>query len=115
MIRDTDIASLLIDLEAELRRLQWWQSQQPPAEALASTMPFCVDTLGFDQWLQFVFLPTLQQLIALGMALPSNCQITPMAEEFVRSRSFSMNGSKANALPADQLLAVLKALDGLLI
>lgn len=100
----TDVASLLIDLEVELRRLQWWQSQRPSAQALASTMPFCVDTLSFDQWLQFVFLPTLQQMIELGMALPANCQVAPMAEEFVRGGSVS----------ADKLLAVLKALDRLM-
>ena len=103
----TQIASLLIDLEMELRHLQLWRSQQPSAQALASTVPFCVDTLGFDEWLQFVFLPTLQQMIALEMTLPSNCQITPMAEEFLRARS-------NQALPAERLLAVLTALDRLM-
>ena len=103
----TKVASLLIDLEMELRHLQLWQSQQPSAQALASTVPFCVDTLGFDQWLQFVFLPTLQQMIALGMTLPSHCQVTPMAEEFLRARS-------NDALPAERLLTVLAALDRLM-
>lgn len=106
--RHSQVASLLIDLEMELRRLQWWQAQRPSAEALASTVPFCVDTLSFDQWLQFVFLPTLQQMIELGMALPSNCQITPMAEEFVRS---SADHSTQSAEP---LLAALTALDRLM-
>ena len=108
-----EVGCLLIDLEAELRRLQWWQPTQPCAEALASTVPFCADTLGFDQWLQFVFLPTLQQLIARGMALPTHCQITPMAEEFLRPRGLSIDDSGYKQ-PTKQLLVVLAALDALM-
>ena len=55
----TDVAEVLIDIEAELRRLGLWDAAPPPAEALASTEPFAIDTLTPPQWLQFIFLPTL--------------------------------------------------------
>ena len=74
------IASLLIDIEAELRRLQQWQHEAPTPEALASTEPFCVDTLTFAQWLQFIFLPRMRELIDARQVLPEQCNITAMAE-----------------------------------
>jgi len=76
------IASLLIDIEAELRRLQQWQHDTPPPKALASTEPFCVDTLTFAQWLQFIFLPRMHALAAAGQLPPGRCEIKPIAEEF---------------------------------
>lgn len=76
------IASLLIDIEAELRRLQQWQHESPAPEALASTEPFCVDTLTFVQWLQFIFLPRMHALAAARQLPPGRCEIKPLAEEY---------------------------------
>lgn len=76
------IASLLIDIEAELRRLRQWQFEPPSAPALASTEPFCVDTLTFVQWLQFVFLPRMHALAAARQLPPGRCEIKPLAEEY---------------------------------
>lgn len=76
------ILSLLIDIEAELRRLQQWQTEAPPPEALASTEPFCVDTLTFVQWLQFIFLPRMHALAAARQSPPGRCEIKPLAEEY---------------------------------
>ncbi|WP_049723671.1 YqcC family protein [Gilvimarinus polysaccharolyticus] len=77
-------ADILIDLEAALRDLQLWQLDLPPAEALASTAPFAVDTLTFTQWLQFMFLPQMQLLIDERAPLPVNCAIAPMADEYFK-------------------------------
>lgn len=78
------VAEVLIDIEAELRGLQLWQAEPPSAEALASSEPFCIDTLSFPQWLQFVFLPRMQMLVDQVQPLPSACGIAPMAEEYFR-------------------------------
>ena len=59
------VAGLLGELTAELQRLERWQAEHPGAEALASELPFCVDTLSFDQWLQFVLIPRMEQLVLL--------------------------------------------------
>lgn len=74
------LASLLIDLEYELRRAQLWGDTPPSASALASSEPFCVDTMDFQDWLQFVFLPRMGTLLANQQALPSQCNIAAMAE-----------------------------------
>lgn len=77
-----EIESLLIDIEAELRRLQLWDSELPSAAALASTEPFCVDTLTFPQWLQFIFLPRMRMLCAAQQLPPGRCDIKPLAEQY---------------------------------
>lgn len=93
-----EVASLLIDVEAHLRQMGLWQAEPPPAEAFLSTQPFSIDTLGFDQWLQFIFLPTMYELIEAGHALPTECAIAPMAEEYFR-------GSALPSMPLEKTLA----------
>ncbi len=75
------LAAQLLLIERELRTLGWWQAQPPSDQALSSQQPFCVDTLAFEQWLQWIFLPRMKQLIEAGAALPGVCGIQPMAEQ----------------------------------
>lgn len=80
------LSALLSSLENELQQLGWWQQQAPSAEALQSQQPFCVDTLEFAQWLQWVFVPRMQSLLDSGHALPSQCAIYEMAEVVYRDQ-----------------------------
>ena len=75
------VAGLLGELTAELQRLERWQAEHPGEEALASTLPFCVDTLSFDQWLQIVLIPRMEQLVVMQAPLPSSVSLYPMASE----------------------------------
>jgi len=97
-------ASLLIDLESDLRRLGVWEVNPPSAEALASQEPFAIDTLKFTQWLQFIFVPKMYALIESRAPLPASCAITPMAEEYFRGA----------ALPITDLMQTLRSMDDLL-
>ena len=99
-----EAASLLIDIEAELRRLDLWERVAPSAAALASTEPFCVDTLSFTQWLQFVFLPRMYALLEAERLPPGRCEVRPLAEQH-----FS-----GGTLPAAALIAAIGRLDELL-
>jgi uncharacterized protein YqcC (DUF446 family) len=99
----TDIAELLIDIESELRQLDLWDKVPPSAEALASDEPFCVDTLTLPQWLQFIFLPTLYQLLETDSVLPQRCGIAPMAEEYFR-------GGNLPSLALEQALSAIDLL-----
>ncbi len=74
------LTSLLIDLECELRRAQLWATEAPSSTALASIEPFCVDTMSFNEWLQFVFLPRMHTLLTNQQPLPEQCNITAIAE-----------------------------------
>lgn len=88
----TEVAAVLIDIEAELRRLRLWDDVPPDPGDLASTQPFAIDTLTLPQWLQFIFLPTMYRLIDAGASLPTQCGITPMAEEYFRGREVAIGG-----------------------
>ena len=78
------LADLLIAVERELRLMQLWELQSPSPEALASVAPFAVDQLSFSQWLQFLFLPRIYEMIETSAPLPDSCSIAPMAEEFFK-------------------------------
>ncbi len=72
---------ILAQIEAELKALALWSSQPPTPEAMASTLPFCCDTMSFANWLQFILLPRLQALLDGQLPLPSSISLCPMAEE----------------------------------
>ena len=74
------IADQLLLIERALRQLGWWTPQPPSAEALCSAEPFCVDTLEFAQWLQWIFLPRMKAIVEAGHTLPSVSGICAMAE-----------------------------------
>lgn len=72
-------ARLLERIEAELNSLGLWQSHFPPPQALASDQPFAMDTLDFHQWLQFVMVPRMWDLVDGEHPLPANIAVSPMA------------------------------------
>ncbi|PKM42705.1 MAG: hypothetical protein CVV05_17065 [Gammaproteobacteria bacterium HGW-Gammaproteobacteria-1] len=74
------ITDLLHSIEAEMRRSGLWEEIAPNPQALASSAPFCYDTLQFQQWLQWVFLARMRALLDAGAPLPGACDIQPLAE-----------------------------------
>ncbi len=70
----------LQQLENKLRECQLWSSNMPDATAFNSTAPFCYDSMPFEQWLQWVFIPALDGLIKNKAAYPENCATAPMGE-----------------------------------
>lgn len=81
------VADQLLLIERELRVLGMWSAEPPPAEALASQQPFCVDTLDLEAWLQWIFLPRMKQLLEAAAPLPAASGILPMAEERYKGRA----------------------------
>lgn len=84
--RFDQITDSLLQIEIELRTLDIWEATPPPEEAFQSSEPFCLDTMAFTQWLQFVFLEKMKVLVESGHPLPSVSGIAPMAEEYFRGR-----------------------------
>lgn len=76
-----NITTLLEALTRELMSLHLWQVKTPSVAELTSSAPFCCDTLAFEQWLQFIFIPKLTLMITQQQTLPSTIALTPMAEE----------------------------------
>jgi len=99
-----ELEAVLAAIEAILRREGRWSETPPSPEALASRMPFCHDTLPFEQWLQWVLIPRLRNLAASGGTLPHGSAIAPYAEVMLPRAGW---GSAA-------LVARLRELDALL-
>ncbi len=99
----TRIALLLDEIELELRRLGYWQGDAgcPDAQAFCSTVPFCLDTMEFQQWLEYVLIARLRELMSKDRPLPERMLTAPMAQEVWRGR---WNEHK-------QLIMLLKRLD----
>ena len=95
---------LLLAVEEELRAMDLWEQQVPSPQALVSDQPFAIDKLSFNQWLQFIFLPKMAEIIETSSALPESCDTAPMAEEFY----------KAEQVDAISLIRHLAAIDTLI-
>ena len=78
--RFPQVAEQLLLIERELRVLGMWKAVPPSDEDLSSREPFCVDTLDFDQWLQWIFLPRMKTILEQDLALPSASGILEMAQ-----------------------------------
>lgn len=73
-------ADCVLQVEHNLRTADLWQADVPSPAAMASRTPFCADTLTFAQWLQFIFVPRMRELIEAGGPLPGASAIAVMAE-----------------------------------
>ena len=71
---------LIIKLEQSLREARLWSNFAPSPDALQSKLPFALDTMAFEQWLQFVFIPKMSEIINTKSTLPDSLQLLPMAE-----------------------------------
>lgn len=99
------LAEQLLLIEGELRQQGWWDATPPTAAALASEQPFAVDSMAFEQWLQWLFLPRMQQILACGAQLPSTSGIRPMAEMVLAERANQARGLLALLGEFDRLIA----------
>ncbi|WP_460157791.1 YqcC family protein [Pseudomonas sp. S2_H10] len=85
--RFLEIADQLLLIERELRVQGWWDEAPPSDEALSSVEPFSVDTLDFEQWLQWIFLPRMKMILEQDLPLPNASGIQEMAEMVFAGRN----------------------------
>ncbi|MBU2709440.1 YqcC family protein [Zooshikella harenae] len=104
-MKTTNLRHLLQAIQDEMEALQLWEVEPPSAEALASDQPFCIDTLEFTQWLQWVFIPKIESLLDRNAALPKSSDIHVLAEEYFKSMM----------VDSTQLLVLIKKVDQLII
>lgn len=98
-----EIADIILAIEREMRRSNLWEEESPSLEDLASQQPFCFDTLVVGQWLQWVFIPRMKQVVEMGN-LPLRSDIYPYLEECLEEYK----------LDSDRLLTLVKDFDELI-
>ena len=103
-VRFPAIAEQLLLIERELRLQGWWDEVSPSAEALSSVEPFSVDTLDFHQWLQWIFLMRMKQILEQDLPLPNASGIMEMAEMVYASRPLESLGLRNALKKFDQLI-----------
>lgn len=98
-------SSILMDIEAEMHRLNLWAAKSPSEEAFTSDQPFFIDTMTFPEWIQFVFLPRMHELLEAEAPLPESCQIAPMAEVYFAELQLDSAELTAKLQQVDELLS----------
>jgi uncharacterized protein YqcC (DUF446 family) len=69
-------------IEAEMRRIGYWQNQPLRPEQMQFKQAFAMDTMAFTQWLQFVFLPRVREAAAANQFPASSSVGTQAIREF---------------------------------
>ncbi len=78
------LSELLEQLSQQLKCNGHWQTSSPSVADLSSTEPFSIDRLSASEWLQWVFIPKMSQLINDGQPLPKGFLIAPYIEESLK-------------------------------
>ncbi|MFT6895668.1 MAG: hypothetical protein ACJA13_000065 [Paraglaciecola sp.] len=85
-VLEVQTKALLIELEKSLKTANLWSTGFPSDWAMASSAPFACDRLHFEQWLQFIFIPTLNDFLEQGRDLPNKIALLPMAQERCKTK-----------------------------
>lgn len=74
------LASLKADeIEVELKRLGRWTEKSLPDEAFENMGAFGSNTMSFEQWLQFILIPRIRQIVLEKGELPQESNLAPYA------------------------------------
>jgi uncharacterized protein YqcC (DUF446 family) len=75
----TALATKLDQIEAEMRSIGMWSDVAPSAEKFQSRVAFYGDTMSFDQWLQFVFVPRVRDVLSGASPAPKSSSVGAQA------------------------------------
>ena len=103
-MKTEQVASLLGELEQTMKVKGLWSGMPPSPEAMSSQLPFCVDTMTFSEWLQWIYINRMRAMIEHGAELPKGGSLFPYAEE----------AFKAMGTDATVLLEIISRLDKVL-
>ena len=89
MVKKALVSISLMKIQQELTKLNLWSNgeNRPSDEAFLSTTPFCIDTMEFHQWLEFVLIPRMKEILQNDeMPLPRDVKIHTFAQENYRGK-----------------------------
>ncbi len=103
MDKHAQVAQMIDRIEAEMRAIGLWQTEALELSRYEFSQAFAMDTMSFSQWLQFVFIARVREIISAHGAFPAQSMVAAQA---VRQYDGSPEASK--------LLSLLSAFDALI-
>jgi uncharacterized protein YqcC (DUF446 family) len=73
------VAAKIGEIEAEMRRIGMWQDGPLAPEQYGFRQAFGMDTMAFEQWLQFVLVPRVREIIAARGRFPPHSEVAAQA------------------------------------
>jgi uncharacterized protein YqcC (DUF446 family) len=67
------------EIEAEMKKIGIWQAGPIAPEKLKCKKAFCMDTMSFEEWLQYVLVPRVRSIIAEKGEWPKGSAVGVMA------------------------------------
>ncbi len=67
------------EIVAELRRLNRWSAEPLPAEKFKNMGAFGINTMAFEQWLQFILIPRIHAIVELKGDFPRGSMLASYA------------------------------------
>jgi uncharacterized protein YqcC (DUF446 family) len=74
-----DVQRALDAIIAEMKAVGMWSARPLPQEALGFREAFAADTMSFAEWLQYVFVPRVQELVSRGGPFPATSEVAVRA------------------------------------
>lgn len=86
--KEAQVVLALCNIEKALKQLNLWSDgkNRPSDEAFLSQTPFFLDTMSFEQWLEFVLIPRFYAMINNHEPLPKKIVIHTYAQEIYRGK-----------------------------
>jgi len=73
------VAARLDEIEREMKLVGLWQEKPLAPEQYNFTRAFAMDTMSYDQWLQFVFIPRVREIISTKGKFPASSSVGAQA------------------------------------
>jgi uncharacterized protein YqcC (DUF446 family) len=73
------VARKIGEIEAELKRLGRWQDTPLPEAAYKDMGPFGMNTMAYEQWIQFVLIPRVREILVSKGEFPRKSQVGVLA------------------------------------
>lgn len=86
-----ELDTALRRLEATMMAANLWRMEPPDSDAYRSVEPFCIDTMNMQQWLRFVFIVRLDELVERRAEMPAKCEVAPAVDVYLAEQGISAN------------------------
>jgi uncharacterized protein YqcC (DUF446 family) len=79
MDKHAQVAVMVDRIETEMRAIQLWQHEALEPSSYAFSQAFAMDTMTFSQWLQFVFIARVREIISAHGSFPAHSMVAAQA------------------------------------